>query len=85
MQNVFVTRIREVVYDMYPKGGQVEFAVDLGFPQSTVNSWCTGRTKPNSFALVCIADFCNVSIDWLLGLSDKKELRDETKKASKEV
>ena len=70
-------RIREVVYEMCPERGQNEFAEKLGFSQSTVNSWCIGRTMPNSFALICIAQACNVSTDWLLGLSDKKELRDE--------
>lgn len=45
----------------------------LNVEQGTVSKWKTGRQIPNPETLVVIADMYDVSLDWILGLSDVKE------------
>lgn len=45
----------------------------LNVLQGTVSKWKTGKQIPNPETLVMIADMYDVSLDWLLGLSDVKE------------
>lgn len=45
----------------------------LNVEQGTVSKWKTGRQIPNPETLVMIADMYDVSLDWILGLSDVKE------------
>lgn len=53
---------------------QAKFADDLGTARQTIQRW-EGDYKriPMADNLVMIAEKCNVSVDWLLGLTDKKE------------
>lgn len=46
---------------------QKKFAEDLGISQQAVGSWEVGRTEPSSDYLTLIADYFNVSVDYLLG------------------
>ena len=46
---------------------QKDFAKRLGVSQQTVASWEVGRTEPANDALKNIADYFNVSTDYLLG------------------
>lgn len=48
-------------------------ACRLNVEQGTVSKWKTGRQIPNPETLVMIADMYDVSLDWILGLSDVKE------------
>jgi len=70
-------RIKEIVYEHFTveEGGQYAFAKELGFTQSAVNGWCVGRQMPSALALICISQKYGVSVDWILGLSDVKEVR----------
>lgn len=52
---------------------QVVTAGKLNVEQGTVSKWKNGETIPNPDTLVEIADLYDVSVDWLLGLSDVKE------------
>lgn len=45
----------------------------LNVEQGTVSKWKTGRQIPNPETLVMIADMYDVSLDWILGLSDVRE------------
>ena len=54
---------------------QKDFAQALEVSQQTVASWESGRTEPSNAALTAIADYFNVSADYLLG-------RDATKAPS---
>ena len=38
--------------------------------KSSINNWKTGRTMPNVFNLVCLAETLNCSVDYLLGRGD---------------
>ena len=46
---------------------QKDFAKALGVSQQTIASWEVGRTEPSNDWLKSIADYFNVSIDYLLG------------------
>lgn len=55
---------------------QKDFAAQIGVVQSTVGMWESNRRKPD-FAMVClIANYFNVSVDYLLG----RERLDQTAK-----
>lgn len=47
---------------------QPQLAVALGVSKGNVGDWETGKSKPGFNALVAIAQFFNVSTDFLLGL-----------------
>lgn len=49
---------------------QRELAEKLGVSQQTIGSWEVGRTAPDPEAIKKIADFFNVSTDYLLGKTD---------------
>lgn len=49
---------------------QKEFADILGIPQSTLSSYENKHNTPTLENLVSIASKCNVSLDWLCGVSD---------------
>ena len=61
---------------------QKDFAQALDVSQQTVASWENGRTEPSNAALTAIADYFNVSADYLLGrdTSTAPSLSDEQKK-----
>ena len=58
------------------KLSQKDFAQALKVSQQTVASWESGRTEPSHNALNEIADYFNVSADYLLG-RDAPALSDE--------
>ena len=56
---------------------QAEFAAALGMSRATVAFYCAGDRIPDALTLRDIAEKCDVSTDWLLGLTDAKN-RDAT-------
>ena len=54
------------------KISQKDFAQALKVSQQTVASWESGRTEPSNTALKEIADYFNVSADYLLGCDTVK-------------
>lgn len=64
------------------KLSQKDFAQALDVSQQTVASWENGRTESSNAALTAIADYFNVSADYLLGrdTSTAPSLSDEQKK-----
>lgn len=55
---------------------QMAFAKLFGVSQQTIGSWETNRTSPDLESLSKLANFFNVSIDYLLGLTDIPETID---------
>lgn len=49
---------------------QIDLANAVGIDQRTISNYETGKTYPDSFALIKIADYFNVSIDYLVGRTD---------------
>ena len=60
-----------------------EFAEFLGMSRQTVGFYLNGDRIPDAIGLMEIAQKCNVSADWLLGLSDTKSLDGEEKQVCK--
>jgi len=63
------------------KGGditQVEFAAIMETAVSTVAMWESGQRTPSSAVMVKIADYFNVSVDYLLGVGRKSEPKEES-------
>lgn len=46
---------------------QKEFAKAIGYSQAQISQWETGVNEPTASALVKIADYFNVEVDYLLG------------------
>ena len=51
---------------------QADVARATGIDQRTLSNYETGKTNPDSFALIKLADFFDVSIDYLVGRTDLK-------------
>lgn len=50
---------------------QKEVAKELNIDRSQIASYETGRTQPDIETLGLLADFYNVSLDWLIGTKGK--------------
>ena len=64
MQN----RIRELREDRDLR--QVDVAEKTGIDQRTLSNYETGKTNPDSYAIIQLAKFYGVSTDYLLGITD---------------
>ncbi len=73
--NTFSNRLKELRTSMNMT--QVQFASLVGTNQVTLSAYETGSTNPSLEVAKEIAQNCNVSIDWLCGLSDKKSLNND--------
>ena len=60
-----------------------EVADALGMPYNTYSNYESNLREPNSAVLIKIADFYNVSIDYLLGLSNIKSVDTDMQTACK--
>ncbi len=49
------------------KLGQIELAQKIGYGKSVVSAWERGEAAPTMFALIALADFFGVTIDFLVG------------------
>ena len=58
-------RIKDLREDMDLR--QCDLAKATGIDQRTISNYETGRTSPDAYALIKLADFFNVSIDYLVG------------------
>ena len=63
---IFRERFRELQGNM----SNTEFAEFLDISRQTVGFYCNGERIPDALGLKKIAEKCNVSADWLIGLSD---------------
>ena len=51
-----------------------QIAEHLSLKPSVVKAYASGEVKPGYNALIALADFFNVSLDYLVGRSDKPEI-----------
>lgn len=72
MPSAFLTRLR--VLRAEQNITQVKLASDINMSQKSYNAIENGRATPSLQTLLLIADYFNVSMDYLLGRSDKREL-----------
>ena len=72
---------------------QVDVADATGIDQKTLSNYETGRTSPDSYAVIRLADFFGVTTDYLLGYSsfnirnnkDIAEKLDQIERAIQEI
>ena len=63
-----MNRIRELREDMDLR--QADVSQKTGIDQRTLSNYETGKTNPDSFAIIKLAEFFGVTTDYLLGISD---------------
>lgn len=51
---------------------QLKLAMDLGLNQNTVSRYETGKREADYKTLISLADYFDVSVDYLLERTDKK-------------
>ncbi len=56
---------------------QSDLSAATGIDQRTISNYETGKTCPDAYALIKIADFFNVSIDYLVGRTNIDCFSDE--------
>ena len=59
---------------------QSDLARETGIDQRTISNYETGKSNPDGFALVKLADFFNVSVDYLIGRTNYDFFSAESKK-----
>lgn len=72
-----MNRIRDLREDRDMR--QIDLAEATGIDQRTISNYETGKTSPDAYAILKLAEFFDVSTDYLLGKSkiknyDKTEL-----------
>lgn len=72
---LFSKRLKELRNDM--KLTQKQFAEKIGFTQATLSAYENNPKSPSLDIIIDIANKCNVSLDWLCGLSDRKSSNNE--------
>ena len=55
-----------------------EAAKQLELPPTTYCNWENGEREPNSEMMVRLADFYGVSIDYMIGRTDEREVKAQT-------
>ena len=68
-KNISMNRIRELREDRDLR--QVDVASATNIDQKTLSNYETGRTNPDSWAIIKLAEFFGVTCDYLLGVSDR--------------
>lgn len=63
-----MNRIRDLREDRDLR--QIDVATSVNIDQKTLSNYETGKTLPDSEALIKLADFFEVSIDYLVGRTD---------------
>ena len=53
---------------------QIDVANAIGIEQKTLSNYETGKTNPDSFAIIKLADFFGVSTDYLLGRTNNNTI-----------
>ena len=65
-----MNRIKELREDMNLR--QIDVAQKTGIDQRTLSNYETGKTNPDSYAIIKLSEFYGVSCDYLLGVCDVK-------------
>lgn len=68
-----MNRIRELREDKDLR--QSDVAEATGIDQRTLSNYETGKTNPDSYAIIKLCNFFDVSADYLIGRTDSKNLK----------
>lgn len=55
---------------------QIQVAKDLGVSQNAIYNWESGKRDVSSYFIRALAIYYNVTSDFLLGLSDKRNFKE---------
>ena len=69
---MFMFRLKELRRDR--KISQVKLAMDLNLTQNSISRYENGEREADYDTLVAIADYFNVSVDYLLGRTDNPKI-----------
>ena len=83
-----MNRIKDLREDRYLR--QIDVANATGIDQKTLSNYETGKTNPDSYSLIKLADFFKVSVDYLLcrddtNITSKHYIFNEITKIQKEL
>ncbi len=67
-KNIATNRIKSLREDRDLR--QIDVAVKTGIDQRSLSNYETGKTNPDSYAIIKLAEFFEVSCDYLLGVTD---------------
>lgn len=56
---------------------QIDVAKATGIDQQTLSNYETGKTNPDSFAIIKLAEFFGVTCDYLLGVTERNLLNSD--------
>lgn len=70
-----MNRIKELREDRDLR--QIDVSLATGIDQRTLSNYETGKTNPDSFAIIKLAKYFNVSTDYLLGFENAKTVTTE--------
>lgn len=68
MNKAFCERLKELRQEK--KVGQVELADGIGVSKGVISLWENGLREPTMSNLISLAEFFEVSIDYLVGIKD---------------
>lgn len=68
MENVFGERLKELRQEK--QIGQVELSKCLNVSKGIISLWENGLREPSMSSLIVLAEYFDVSIDYLVGLKD---------------
>ena len=68
-ENICMNRIRDLREDRDLR--QIDVAKATGIDQQTLSNYETGKTNPDSYAIIRLAEFFEVTCDYLLGVTDR--------------
>ena len=66
---IIINRIRTLREDRDLR--QIDVSNATGIDQKTLSNYETGKTNPDSFAIIKLAEFFNVTTDYFLGVSEE--------------
>lgn len=69
MENNFKSTLKELRTEK--EIGQVQLAAAIGVSKGIISLWENGQREPSMSSLIMLAKYFDVSIDYLVGLSDK--------------
>ena len=84
----YSNRIRQLREDRDLR--QIDVAEKTGIDQRTLSNYETGKTNPDSYAIIKLSQFYGVTCDYLLGVTeynifDLKDFAEELKKISARI
>jgi len=65
----FMSKVMERVFQLLNNTGKGDYplAIEIGLGRSSIQSWRNNKSNAGAYALVKIADYFNVSLDYLVG------------------